>query len=264
MRGGRGYPAPVLHCALSALLAAAVELGAPAALPGPTLAGRVLDLALVDGRRVLALTSGELVLLRLGDRGLTPESRLPLPGPLAPVRQPGGMIAPAPGSAWVAASHLASPLLVQLDPRLSVRSRASRLPWSGAPAGLAFVDGTDLVDGAVSGLPPGPHLDLAPGLALSAVGRLLTANGPALGLRLGPPLSLPWPDVVVASGPAPPSPADELIAVGLLPEPHVLARLPVPGPVRGIVCDVHGERATALVAHGEPAGWLTVPLRRLP
>jgi hypothetical protein len=255
----------VLARSLSALLlAATAQFGAPTLLAAPPLEGRVLDLALLADGRLLVLTSSELARLRIDGVRLRIEARRALPTPLAPVRKPAGLLVLAPETVWVASNRLPDVLLLRLDGPLPVESRAPRLPWPGAAAGLRHVQGTDLLDGRVVGLPPGPYLDLVRGLALSPRGQLLAAGGPVRGLRLGPPLCLPWPDLLIASGAAPPSSHDELIAVGILPDVRILDRLPLPGPVQGVAVDVRDDPVRALVAVGQPPEWLSIPLRREP
>jgi len=256
----------VLTCTLSALLLAATpHFGAPRPLgEAPSLDGRILDLALLADGRVLALTSNELARLRIEGLRIRVEARRALPGPLAPVRKPAGLLVLAPETVWVATNQLHRALLVRLGGGLPIESRAERLPWPGAAAGLRHLEGTDLLDGRIAGLPPGPYLDLVPGLGLSPHGRLLDSRGPAAGLRLGPPLCLPWPDLLIASGAAPPSDHDELVAVALLPAPRVLDRVRLPGTVRGLALDVRSHAPRVLVVVGEPPEWLAVPLSREP
>jgi len=252
-------------CSLgAALVVTAIQFGSPTALEAPPLEGRILDLAILSDGRLLALTTTELARLRIDGARVRVEARRLLPGPFAPVRKPAGLLVVGPGTVWVASNRLPDVLLVRLDDPLTLDSRAPRLPWPGAATGLHHVEGTDLLDGNVAGLPPGPYLGLAPGLALSPRGQLLGSDGPVSGLRLGPPISLPWPDLLLGSGPLPPSGRDELIAVVLRPERRVVGRLPLPGPVQGVAVDVRAVPALAVVVVGDPPEWLSVPVERRP
>src|SRR5262249_14306591 len=61
----------------------------------PPLAGRVLALALLADDRLAVLGDDAIALYRLEAASAALESRRPLPGPLDPVRTPGGLLVPS-------------------------------------------------------------------------------------------------------------------------------------------------------------------------
>ena len=195
----------------------------PAAGPGPlsvvasrrtpALEGRVLDLALPAEDRVLVLYDDALVLYRLEDDGLAVLSRRDLPGPLSAVRFPGGTIGlvAAEGSAWALTSRSPRAVLFGLDGgRLEEREQAAALPWPGAPHGLRYRPGTNLIEATLDDLGDGPFLRLDPrGLAVTAEGRLRLASaegGRTLDVPAGSGLARLGTELLAVAGPDPPGP----------------------------------------------------------
>jgi hypothetical protein len=226
----------------------------------PPVDGRVLDLAFVGADRLLALGEDELTVFRWEGGTLIAAARRRMPGPLEPVRHPGGLLRAVEreAAAWVATSRLKGAILFGLDEgALAPRQRAEAMPWPGAPSGVRFRAGTDLIDGAVEGLGPGPflHLDES-GVAVDREGRLLAGGAPPGGaLRVGPALAPLWPRVMAACGGAVPGERDVVLVValrGALP-PRVLAELPVTGAVRALAAHTSGRTARVVAAVEMPS-----------
>lgn len=232
----------------------------------PLLEGRVLDLALVGDDRVLVLYDDALTLYRLEDAGLALLSRRELPGPLLPVRFPGGTIvlAPAEGSAWVLTSRSPRAVLFGLDGgRLEERQQAEALWWPRTPHGLRYRPGTNLIEGAVEDLGDGPFLRLdARGVALTPEGRLRLASpegGHTLDVRAGGALARLGADLLAVPGADPPGSRDAVLLLDARdPGRPPLQSLPVDGSVRALggrgtaarmrlVAAVEEERGTHLV-----------------
>lgn len=252
-----------------ALLALAVR--PPAAAAGtvdvlgasesPPMADRVLDLAFLGPDRLLALGEDELTMFRWEGDTLVAAARRRFPGALEPVRHPGGLLRAVEreGAVWVATSRFSGAILFGLDDAgaLAPRQRAEAMPWPGAPSGLRFRAGTDLIEGAVEGLGPGPflHLDES-GVAVDREGRLLAGGAPVEGaLRVGPSLAPLWPRVMAACGGAVPGERDVVLVValrGALP-PRVLAELPVTGAVRALAARTSGRKARVVAAVEMPS-----------
>ena len=226
----------------------------------------VLALAALGPMHVLLLEDDRLSVWRLTPSALVHEGEAMGPA-TERVRWPGGLIhAPAgEDSAWVLRSGWAEAQLVGREDGglgLSIRSPAVALPWTGAPAGgVRFRAGTSLVEGSLEGLGDGPYLALAPegGAAVDADGRLRLPPLPegASGdeaMRVGSAVVHPWPDLVVASSPAPAAP-DALVIVRVgAAGPRVEASLPIEGRVRALVSLTTPGAATLLVAVDDGAG----------
>jgi hypothetical protein len=185
-----------------------------------TLRGPVLDLALPSEESVLVLTPATIALYHWSARGLMLDSSQELPGPLASVRHPGGLLLPdaAEYSAWVATSAMAQAVLFEIEgARLVERARAAALPWKDAPLGLRYRSGSDWIEGPLPGLGPGPFLALEPaleGIALSTAGELLVASADGVarsGLVAGPALAALWPPFFAAASAEPPQAKDHVL-----------------------------------------------------
>jgi len=228
--------------------------------------GPVLDLLFVDEERLLALTPDAVQLFRWNGQELTRDSRQTLPGPLAPVRHPGGLLLPAPGegAVWALTSGAAQAALYEVQgARLLERARAAALPWKDAPQGLAYRPGTDWLEGPLPGLGAGPFLALEPGLrdvALSVSAELLVAGaeGPrATGLHAGPALVPLFDSFLVALSAEPPQARDRLLLFertgeGLRAGPQLALELE--GACTALGSLARREGARLAVAVQEPAG----------
>ena len=244
----------------------------PAAGPGPlsvvasrrtpALEGRVLDLALPAEDRVLVLYDDALVLYRLEDDGLAVLSRRDLPGPLSAVRFPGGTIglAAAEGSAWALTSRSPRAVLFGLDGgRLEEREQAAALPWPGAPHGLRYRPGTNLIEATLDDLGDGPFLRLDPrGLAVTAEGRLRLASaegGRTLDVPAGSGLARLGTELLAVAGPDPPGPRDAVLLLDAHdPGRPPVQSLPVDGSVRALAGRGSGARMRVVAAVEEERG----------
>ncbi|HVR71720.1 MAG TPA: hypothetical protein VMT87_12835 [Vicinamibacteria bacterium] len=229
-------------------------LGRPVALPL-----RALELAFLGPDRLLALDGAEVALFELGEGGARLLSRASLPGPLEVVRAPGGLLQASErdAAAWAMTSRSPRAVLLAVESGALVeREQAEALPFPGAPRGLRFRAGTNLIEGEVEGLGGGPFLDVTgtgTPLAVSPEGRLLAAGAGGAAARVGPTLAPLWPGLVAASAASPPGHDDALLvltATGTQP----LLSCPAPGPVRAIAARVHGETARLAVAVDDGEG----------
>jgi hypothetical protein len=255
----------------------------------PPLDERALALALVGEDR-LALVGPEAVsLYRFDTVALERESRHVLAGTLATVRAPGALLLTSPDHAiWLLASRLPHALLLSLEgKRLVPRSEADALPWPGAASGLRYRPGTNLIEGELAGLGPGPFLAVATGAVVSAEGELRVASLPAsstpppypsptsggreapvvpvgsstplrppvIGPRVGPTLAALWPGVFAASSAEPPGGDDSVLLIARDADGvRVVARLRVDGAVRAIAGHGNGDGARLVAAVEEPSG----------
>jgi hypothetical protein len=232
----------------------------------PPVDGRVLDLAPVGEDRVLVLYEDAAALYRLDDGGLSLLSRRELPGPLLPVRFPGGTIylPPAEGAAWVLTSRSQRAVLLGLDGgHLEERQQADALFWPRTPRGLRYRAGTNLIEGTVADLGEGPFLRLDPrGVALTPDGRLRMASpegGRTLAVKAGGGVARLGPELIAVAGGDPPGPRDTVVLLdGRDPGRPPLQSLAVDGSVRALggrgtqtrmrlVVAVEEERGTHLV-----------------
>jgi hypothetical protein len=216
---------------------------------------RVLALAFVGERRILALAAGSISVWRLDDGALRPAARATWPLPPLPVRHGGGVIVGVSeeGAAWLASSYLAGAQLVRVDgPRLVLGDVAQAAPWPGAPEGLRFRPGTNLVDG-IEGLPL---------VAVDPVSRavvredgMLMVDSAAAGFRVGSAVASLWADTLVASAPGPPALGDTLLVLrrsdGLWKQ---WSSMPVPGTVTAMAARAGARSADVVVALHTPAG----------
>jgi hypothetical protein len=111
------------------------------------------------------------------------------------------------------------------------RQQADAVPWAGAALGLRYRPGTNLIEGALTSLGPGPFLDLDSaegGLAVTADGRLRCLG--CRDERVGRGLAGLWRGFLVASSPAPPGADDALLIFEHSEAGSKPLRLPVKAP----------------------------------
>jgi hypothetical protein len=228
----------------------------------PLLEDAVLDLAFFGDDRLVVLGPDAVALYRWDEAGLTLESRREWPGRLETVRFPGGLLRVAERDAafWALTSRSPRALLFAVEEgRLIERQEADALPWLACPAGLRYRPGTNLIEGDVTGLGPGPFLgldDSAPGLAVGADGVLV--DGAATGLAMGPAMASLWPGVVAAASPRPPGEDDAILVVGTRDGsgdgPRVLDSVRVDGAVRALAARARGESMRLVAAVEDEEG----------
>lgn len=178
---------------------------------------RVLALAFVGEGRVLALAAGSVSLWRLEGGALRREARETWPVAVAPVRHGGGLIVGRPDerAAWLVSSYAEGARLVRVDgARLVLGDTADAAPWPGAPEGLRFRPGTNLIDGLATG--DGAQLIVALDPVSRAVVRedgMLLVDAVPTGMRVGSAIASPWPRTLVASAPDPPAVEDALLVL---------------------------------------------------
>ena len=136
------------------------------------------------------------------------------------------------------------------------RHEAEALPWPGCPAGLRYRPGTNVLEGEIAGVGPGPFLaleDAVPDMAVSAAGVLRTA---AEGhLTVGAGLAALWPGVVAASSPLPPGEEDAILIIATAGAgPRVLGSVPVEGAVRALAGRALDKAMRLVAAVEEPGG----------
>jgi hypothetical protein len=212
----------------------------------PSVAERVLDLAVADDETVVALSAEAVCLYRWSRDGLRLESRQPLPGPAAPVRVPGGLLGPLDesGAFWALTSCASAAALFRIEGRqLKAVSEADALPWTGSPEGLRFRPGTNLVDGRIASLGIGPFLAVEPGVAIARDGRLRTSDEDEDGaLRAGAALASLGDGLFAVSAPQPPGSDDVLRLIERAPQglSEVLS-LPLDGAIRSLAFRPRGR-----------------------
>jgi hypothetical protein len=226
----------------------------------PALEAPVLALELLDDDRVVVLSADDVSLYRSDGSALSQESRQALPGPLAAVRSPGGLIAGAAreSALWVLTSRAPRAALLALEKnRLVRRSEAAALPWPGSTSGVRYRPGTNLLEGTLRGVGSGPFLSLAAGaqeLAVLPDGRLRAASGEsAADVRVGSALALLWPGVVAASSADPPGRGDAILLLAADAGFRPLDSLPLDGSIRALAGRTRGDTAR-LVAAVQPPG----------
>jgi hypothetical protein len=231
----------------------------------PPVADRVLAVALVADDRLAVLDDDAVALYRLEATSATLESRRPLPGPLDPVRMPGGLLVPSPdGSLWALTSRSPRAALLALDAHgrgLAPRAEAEAVPWPHAPLGLRFRPGTNLIDGGPEELGPGPWLALVRadlGVAPDGELRIAGRDPGTSGLRAGSAIAPLWPAAFALSAATPPDAADALRLVAREGDGfRTLASVPVPGPIRALATRPRSG-GTRLVAAVEQRGGTTL------
>jgi hypothetical protein len=255
----------LLSASVAALLAvpAAAEPGGPlevvARVRTPPLAEPVLDLAMADDETIVVLSAQAVALYRWGRDGLTLDSRQLLPGPASPVRAPGGILTPLDDSRafWALTSGASAAALYRIEGRqLLANSEAGALPWSGSPEGLRFRPGTNLIEGRIASLGPGPFLALEPGVAVEIDGGLRVSGEASeeAALRVGSSLARLGEGLLAASSAEPPGSEDALLLIEATAQGWRVARtLPVEGAIRALAARPR-DRTCRLVAAVEEPG----------
>lgn len=219
----------------------------------PPVEGPVLDIAFLGDDRIALLTPEAVTTYRWASPGLVQEHREPLAGSRAPVRVPAGLLrAEEGGSAlWAMTNQLAGASLFATDGgTLSRRSRAEALPSPGAPEGLRYRPGTNLLEGPLGRLGTGPFLALAGPVGVQADGTLVTAGDQGTGVRSGDRLALLWSGLFAASAPGAPALKDALVLFEV-DGANVHQRetlLAVEGRVRAIASRARGETSRVVCA----------------
>ncbi len=240
----------------------------------PPLDGPILDLAFLPDDRLVVLGPEALSLYRWEDGSLVREARGALPGPLETVRAPGGLLLPGDDAVWVltSRSQRATLFAVEKGSRpLVERLQAAALPIPGSPDGLRYRPGTNLLEGTLPGLGPGPFLAFElsdPEVAVDADGqvRLASPDGPKYaGLRAGPALTVLWPGVLAAASAAPPGAVDSILVLAREgAELKLRETLPVSGAVRALAATARGTSVRLVAAVEDPGATrlLVLDLRR--
>jgi len=107
----------------------------------PPIEGRIVALAFLGDERLLVLFEDALALYRRDGLLLRLESRRDLPGPLAGVRFPGGVLlaAESESACWALTSRTPRAVLYSLDGhRLTPTHQADVVPWPRVAAGVTF------------------------------------------------------------------------------------------------------------------------------
>ena len=219
----------------------------------PPLEDAVLDLELLDEDHLVLLFPDSAVLAVRQGSGLSQVSRLDLPGPLTPVRAPGGIVVPAdPGPAcWFLTARARQAVLARVEgERLVPIATAPAIPWPGSETGISYRIGTNLLEGLPSSLGLGPHLAADGDAAVSETGELRLAGlAGRSGVRAGSALALAWPGLVATSSAEPPGRADwvQLLATNGQPL-RIVETIPVEGAIRALAARAQGDRALLAVA----------------
>ena len=232
----------------------------------PQVEGRIVALAFVGDERLLVLFDDALALYRRDGLLLRLESRRDLPGPLAGVRFPGGVLltAESESACWALTSRTPRAVLYSLDGnRLTPTHQADAVPWPRVAAGVRFRPGTNLLEVAAPGI-DGPVLALEPeeGWVVEADGTLarLGASDPVPSeRRAGPALARLWPGWVAAASPDPPGEHDRILLYRDAAGPTT-ASLPVEGAVRALASRRHGANAMLAAALEDVGGGFRVAL----
>jgi len=237
----------------------------------PPVEGRVVGLAFASDESLLVLTDGEVSLYRRDGLALRLDARRELPGPLAPVRFPGGLVLCPEGEAacWALTSRAPRSVLFSVEGgQLTARQEAEALPWPGAAAGVRVRAGTNLFEAALPGA-AGPFLALESehGWVVGADARLARAGavaeaGPSE-VRAGPALALVWPGVLAAAAAEPPGERDRILLLREDAPAVALAALPVDGAIRALAARRRGSTAVLAAATEQPAGGFRLALFEL-
>ncbi|HEV7503016.1 MAG TPA: hypothetical protein VGQ33_23520, partial [Vicinamibacteria bacterium] len=185
----------------------------------PPLDGRIVALAFAGDDRLLVLFEDALALYRREGLALRLESRRDLPGPLAPVRFPGGLLLAAEGESacWAWSSRSPRATLFTLDGgRLVATHQADAVPWPSLPSGVRFRPGTNLLDVEVPGVDaPVLAIDAEAGWMVDGAGALsrIGAAEPAVTRRAGPALARLWPGTIAAAAPDAPGERDRILVM---------------------------------------------------
>ena len=155
---------------------------------------RVLDLAFTRRDRLVVLMDGAIALFRVGDGKLERIDERPLATP-GTVRLPAGILAAEAGgdTVWVATNRREGAVLYSTESdRLWEVERAAALPWPGVARGLTYRPGTNLLEGEMAEVGPGPFIRVGDGWAIDGDGKFrvqgITAPWKAgsAAVRLGP------------------------------------------------------------------------------
>lgn len=226
----------------------------------PLVEGPVLDIAFLEDDRIALLTPEAVATYRWASPGLVREHREALAGPRVPVRILAGLLRPEEGgsSLWVMTNQIDGATLFGTEGgTLSRRTRAEALPAPGAPEGLRYRPGTNLLEGPVGRLGTGPFLALASTAGVQADGTVVTtaARSPgATPLRSGDRMAPLWGGLLVVSAAGPPGPRDTLVLLevgdaGVRRRETLLA---VEGRVRAIASRPRGATSRLVCAVEEP------------
>jgi hypothetical protein len=228
-------------------------------------AGTALAIATLSSERVAVLTPDALRLFRFQSGRLVPLGTYPLPGPIEPVRFPGGLLLAHDDSIWLLRSGLPKAVLLAVDDRggLGERALAEALPWPDCPFGLRYRNGTNLLEGAAVGLGDGPFLALLPSIAVDASGRLVvaTATGPRpTELSAGPAVVSLGAGLFAAASADPPGSGDRILLLERDGEElRPVGSIPVAGAVRSLAIAANGRLLAAVETDGSTTlSWFDV------
>jgi hypothetical protein len=230
--------------------------------------GRIVALAFAGDERLLVLFDDALALYRRDGLALRLESRRDLPGPLLPVRFPGGLLLAAEGESacWVLSSRMTRAVLFSLDGgRLAASHQADAMPWPGLPAGARFRPGTNLLDITLAGVDaPVLAIDAEAGWVVDAEGGLSRIGGsPAAPLRrAGPALARLWPGTIATAAPDAPGGHDGILLLRG-PDATAAGTLSVEGSVRALAARRHGDGSLLAAALEDVAGAFRIALFEL-
>lgn len=234
----------------------------------PPVEGRIVALAFLGDERLLVLFDDALALYRRDGLALRLESRRDLPGPLAGVRFPGGLLlaAESESACWALTSRIPRAVLYSLDGnRLSATHQADAVPWPRVASGVRFRAGTNLLELAAPGL-DGPVLALepeegwvvGPDGTLARMGAAELAGASGTPRRAGPAVARLWPGMLAAASPDPPGEHDRIL---LFREAGATAAsVPVEGAVRALASRRHGANALLAAALEDDGGGFRIAL----
>ena len=231
----------------------------------PEVEGRIVALAFLGDERLLVLFDDALALYRRDGLALRLESRRELPGPLAGVRFPGGVLlaAESESACWALTSRTPRAVLYSLDGnRLTATHQADAVPWPRVPAGVRFRPGTNLLEVAGGGI-DGPVLAMEPeeGWVVGAEGALARVGAPDPSgpeRRAGPALARLWPGLIAAASPDAPGEHDRILL--FRDADAAAASLSVEGAVRALAGRRHGANALLAAALEDAGGGFRIAL----
>jgi hypothetical protein len=262
----------VRTAAVLVLAAACVPRAAAAEAPRfPTEVGaRVLDLAFTRRDRLVVLMDGALALFRVSGDGLDKLDERPLATPTV-VRLPAGMLAVERGgdTAWVATNRSEGAILFSTaSDRLSEVERAAALPWPGVARGLTFRAGTNLIEGEIAELGPGPFIRVGDGWAIDNQATFRVAGLSVPG-RCGSAAVRLEPRRYLASGPDSPYARHDRLQFLRIGEDGTAAwewadAIGAPGMVTALARSESGQLAAGLLAEGRPSILLLPKTRNEP
>jgi hypothetical protein len=232
----------------------------------PEVDGRIVALAFLGDDRLLVLFDDALALFRRDGLALRLESRRDLPGPLAGVRFPGGVLLAAEqeSACWALTSRTPRAVLYSLDGnRLTATHQADAVPWPRVAAGVRFRPGTNLLDAPGGGI-DGPVLAMEPeeGWVVGADGALARVGASGPERRAGPALARLWPGLIAAASPDPPGEHDRILLFRDAAA-AATASLSVEGAVRALAGRRHGPNALLAAALEDAGGGFRIALFEL-